>query len=81
MPLVNIHEAQSNLCKLIERVENNGEEITICRNGKPVARLVSVGTDAHDPLKKHPDLAGCYFVDEQEACKPLNPEDWPDTSE
>ncbi len=37
---VNIHEAKTTLSKLIERVEQ-GEEIVIARNGKPVARLVA----------------------------------------
>ena len=38
---VNIHEAKTHLSRLIERVEA-GEEITIARAGRPVARLVSV---------------------------------------
>jgi prevent-host-death family protein len=36
---VNIHEAKTHLSRLIERVEA-GEEITIARAGRPVARLV-----------------------------------------
>jgi prevent-host-death family protein len=35
---VNIHEAKTNLSKLLERVER-GEEIVIARAGKPIARL------------------------------------------
>ena len=38
---VNIHDAKTNLSKLIERVEA-GEEIVIARNGTPVAKLVPV---------------------------------------
>ena len=37
--IVNMHEAKTNLSKLVERVEA-GEEIVIGRAGKPVARLV-----------------------------------------
>ena len=37
--LVNIHDAKTNLSRLLERVEA-GEEIIIARAGKPVARLV-----------------------------------------
>ena len=37
---VNIHEAKTHLSRLVERVEA-GEEITICRAGRPVARLVA----------------------------------------
>jgi prevent-host-death family protein len=35
----NIHDAKTNLSRLIERVEQ-GEEIVISRAGKPVAKLV-----------------------------------------
>jgi antitoxin (DNA-binding transcriptional repressor) of toxin-antitoxin stability system len=37
---VNVHEAKSQLSKLLERVEA-GEEIVIARNGRPVATLAA----------------------------------------
>ena len=39
MTAVNVHEAKTHLSRLLAQVEA-GEEITIARNGKPVARLV-----------------------------------------
>lgn len=39
---VNIHAAKTHLSRLVERVEA-GEEITIARDGRPVARLVPLG--------------------------------------
>ena len=39
MTTVNVHEAKTNLSKLLVKVEA-GEEVVIARNGKPVARLV-----------------------------------------
>lgn len=36
---VNIHEAKTHLSRLVERVEA-GEEITLARAGRPVAKLV-----------------------------------------
>ena len=39
MNISNIHEAKSNLSKLIEKVEH-GEEVVIARSGKPVAKLI-----------------------------------------
>jgi prevent-host-death family protein len=39
MPTFNVHEAKSNLSRLLAMVER-GEEITIMRNGEPVADLV-----------------------------------------
>ena len=41
MAAYNVHEAKSNLSKLLERVEN-GEEVVIARHGTPVAKLVPV---------------------------------------
>jgi prevent-host-death family protein len=38
---VNIHEAKTQLSRLLQRVAN-GEEVTIARAGVPVARLVAV---------------------------------------
>ena len=40
---VNIHDAKSNLSRLIADAEN-GEEVVIARAGKPVVRLVPVDT-------------------------------------
>ncbi len=42
---VNIHEAKTQLSRLIEQV-GNGEEVVIARAGKPVARLVPYAEDA-----------------------------------
>ena len=39
MVTVNVHEAKTNLSRLLVQVEA-GEDIIIARNGKPVARLV-----------------------------------------
>ena len=39
MATVNVHEAKTHLSRLLAQVEA-GEEVTIARNGKPVARLV-----------------------------------------
>ena len=39
---INIHAAKTHLSRLVERVEA-GEEITIARDGRPVARLVPLG--------------------------------------
>lgn len=43
MQAVNIFEAKTNLSKLLESIESGREhEVVIARNGKPVARLVSL---------------------------------------
>ncbi|HYZ03036.1 MAG TPA: type II toxin-antitoxin system Phd/YefM family antitoxin [Candidatus Binatia bacterium] len=43
MKLVNIHDAKTHLSRLLDRVAA-GEEITIGKAGKPVARLVPYRT-------------------------------------
>jgi prevent-host-death family protein len=42
MSTVTIHQAKTNLSKLIQKVAA-GEEVIICRGAKAVARLVAVG--------------------------------------
>ena len=51
MPVVNVHEAKTNLSRLLVQVEA-GEDIIIARNGKPVARLVGVQKRG----KRQPDI-------------------------
>lgn len=43
--MVNVHEAKTQLSRLLERVES-GEEVIIARAGKPVARLVPLATES-----------------------------------
>jgi prevent-host-death family protein len=48
---VNMHQAKSNLSKLVEAVEAGSEaEIIIARNGTPAAKLVPVNTRRLRPL-------------------------------
>ena len=41
MTSVNIHEAKTRLSQLVAKVET-GEDVVICRDGKPVAKLVRI---------------------------------------
>jgi prevent-host-death family protein len=51
MSVTNIHQAKTNLSKLIEAAER-GEEVIIARNGKPAVRIVPVAP----PLAEDPSL-------------------------
>jgi prevent-host-death family protein len=53
MITANIHDAKTNLSKLLEAVER-GEEVVVARAGKPVARLVAI------PKKKEPREGGFW---------------------
>lgn len=45
MTYINVHDAKTNLSKLLQAIESGAETgITIARNGKPVAMLVPVPT-------------------------------------
>jgi len=56
---VNIHEAKTNLSKLLARV-SAGEEVIIARAGKPIARLVPI---IERPQKRVPGSAkGKVFI-------------------
>ena len=49
MATVNIHHAKTHLSRLLKQVED-GEEITIARAGKPVAKIVPM--EPKTPAKK-----------------------------
>lgn len=57
MQTYNVHEAKTQLSRLLERVEA-GEEIIIARNGDPVARLTRIEPRPRRPGK----LAGRIVV-------------------
>ncbi len=46
--MVNVHEAKTQLSKLLERVAA-GEEIVLAKNGKPVAKLVGFVAEERAP--------------------------------
>lgn len=48
MAPVNMHEAKSRLSQLVDAIESGRErEVVIARNGKPAAKLVSIGIEHH----------------------------------
>ena len=50
--VVNIHEAKTHLSRLLERVQA-GEEITIAKAGRPIARLTAF---QHRPERRVPGM-------------------------
>lgn len=73
MITVNTHEAKTNLSALLKKVEERGERVRICRNGKPIAELTPVRRVAN-PLKQDPKLKVVFFEDPM---LPTDPEGWP----
>jgi prevent-host-death family protein len=78
MITVNTHEAKTNLSVLLKAVEEKGETVLICRNGKPVAELKSPALQQVDRLKTHPDLKPVYVAPEFDPAAPATSEEWPE---
>lgn len=50
MENVNIHEAKTHLSRLLEHV-SRGEEVIICKAGKPIAKMVPFNADSQHKRK------------------------------
>lgn len=74
MITINTHEAKSKLSALLAAVEERGERIRICRNGKPIAELGPIRA-ARDPFRPHPELS--RIVIHENPSLPLTDEEWP----
>jgi prevent-host-death family protein len=48
MGVFNVHDAKTNLSRLLERVAQ-GEEVIIAKSGRPVAKLVRVAVEPRKP--------------------------------
>ncbi|HBR92555.1 MAG TPA: type II toxin-antitoxin system prevent-host-death family antitoxin [Opitutae bacterium] len=76
MKTLNIHEAKTHLSSLLKEIEETGERIVICRNGKPVADLSS--HQAQDRLKLDPILSKVEInYDPTEAA---SEDEWPESA-
>ena len=52
MSTFNMHDAKSQLSKLVDAVESGqADEIVIARNGRPAARLVPMASVARTPVR------------------------------
>ena len=61
MQTINIHAAKTQLSRLVDQAAA-GEEIIIARAGRPVARLVSLTTDAGKDRRQLGSLAGSIHM-------------------
>lgn len=77
MLVVSTHEAKERISELLQMVEERGERIRVCRNGRPVAEIGPVTVPARDPLLPNPRLSGVVFHEDPVA--PLAADDWPNT--
>ena len=61
MPAVNVHEAKTQLSRLLARAEA-GEDVVIARNGVPVARLVAY--ESRPGVRRFGAMKGRFVVDD-----------------
>ena len=77
MIIVSTHEAKTRLSELLRTIEQRGERVRVCRNGKPIAEMGPVALPVGDPLAMSPRLAGVEFREDPTA--PLSRDDWPES--
>lgn len=74
---VNTHEAKTKLSQLLAIVEERGEVVRICRNGKPIAELQPV-RKVKNPLEQHPVMKKISI--NYDPMEPLTEDEWPEES-
>ena len=70
-----MREAKSRLSELVRAVEERGETVILCRDGKPAARLVPADSDLVDHFKKDDRLRVVFHEDPS---MPVSAEAWPE---
>ena len=52
MQIYNMHEAKTNLSRLIEETVNGGEPFVIAKSGKPLVKVVPIDAETEKPLRR-----------------------------
>jgi antitoxin (DNA-binding transcriptional repressor) of toxin-antitoxin stability system len=79
MITVNMHEAKSRLSALVKAVEERGETVLLCRNGKVAAQIVGMGKQPvlrRNRIKPDPRLK-VVFSPGYNPTEPLTDAEWP----
>jgi prevent-host-death family protein len=61
MTTVNIHEAEANFSRLVERAAR-GETVIIAKAGKPIAKIVPLEQPKVDTSKRFGSLEGQFII-------------------
>lgn len=73
MKTVNVHEAKTGFSGLLAQIEERGERIVICRNGKPVADLIP----HQRPVSMAPDKKLGAIKLLYDPVEPASDDEWP----
>lgn len=52
MQIYNMHDAKTNLSRLIEETVNGGEPFVIAKSGKPLVKVVRIDVEAEKPPRR-----------------------------
>ena len=77
MITVNTHEAKTKLSALLAAVEEKGEAVVICRNGKPVAELRAIPPVTHSRFTSKPSLR-VRFAPGFDPTEGASEDEWPE---
>lgn len=80
MITANMHEAKSRLSELVKAVEEHGETVVICRNGKEVAQITRRPRQTPQPIRRLvPDPAlRVVFAPGYDPAEPASKDEWPE---
>ena len=77
---INMHAAKSRLSALVKAVEEDGEIVILCRNGKQVAEITRPRPTEDKPFKRNltPDPSlRVTFDPGYDPTEPLTEDEWP----
>ena len=79
MITANMHEAKSRLSALVKAVEQDGETVILCRNGKEVAEIKCYHPPRRKPVCRFvPDPAlRVTFAPGYDPTEPASEDEWP----
>ncbi|MDA1278092.1 MAG: type II toxin-antitoxin system Phd/YefM family antitoxin [Verrucomicrobia bacterium] len=81
MTTVNVKEAAASFPTLLAAVEEKGETVVICREGKPVAELKAAAQHPKvDRLKPNPDLKPLWVAPDFDPAAPATENEWPEAN-
>ena len=82
MIIANMHEAKSRLSALVKAVEEGGETVILCRNGKQVAEITRYFPHADIPVRRlaaDPALQAT-LAPGYDPTEPASEHEWPEES-
>lgn len=80
MITANMHEAKSRLSQLVKAVEERGETVILCRNGKEIAEIIRRRTPRAKAVRRLvPDPAlRVTFAPGYDPTEPASEDEWPE---